>query len=160
MGINKITLGNKTLLDVSGVTATPEVVTSGYRFVNSNGELMTGLAKSYPKVITGTVDVTDPEKVVIPVTGISKVGAVFIMGKTGGYLNEDVFITCFYIHKDFSPDGKTVSLNHGKTDSGWVTPLDYHLTGNAVKNNKIEFNYYETNDYRFKGKYYYFILGE
>ena len=42
MGINKVTYGNKVLLDVSGVTATESDVLTGKKIVNSDGDTKTG----------------------------------------------------------------------------------------------------------------------
>lgn len=42
MGVNKVTIGNRTILDVTGVTANPNHVLSGKKFVNSKGETKSG----------------------------------------------------------------------------------------------------------------------
>lgn len=42
MGVNKVVLGNRTLIDLTAVTVTPEVLLDGYTAYDASGNLITG----------------------------------------------------------------------------------------------------------------------
>ena len=52
MGISKVVFGNRTLIDLSNITVTPETLGEGVTAFNAKGELITGTMKAAPSTVS------------------------------------------------------------------------------------------------------------
>ena len=167
MGISKVVLGNRTLIDLSNITVTPETLGEGVTAFNAQGELITGTMKPGPATMTVllngapneviTYTGTQNDSITLDFTGVGSLqldaGVYTFSGGISGYqktveIRQDSIVNVWpngtmvywYGRKFYTPTASKY-MPSGETTNGKAPTITEYDTYFNVKQPAVSGNY-------------------